>query len=110
MIGGERSVGGGGNDRINGTGYVNDSHQDVLKGGSGRDHIAGDDSGRGRDVIRGGADADKLRGLAHRDRIFGEAGDDELRGGPGDDHLDGGTGTDTCDQGPGAGAVVNCEA
>ena len=32
MIGGQRSVGGGGNDRINGTGYVNDSHEDVLEG------------------------------------------------------------------------------
>ena len=110
MIGGEKSIGGPGRDRMNGTGYVNDSHRDLLKGGSGNDDIAGDDTGSGRDVIRGGEGDDRLRGLPGRDRIFGNGGDDDLLGGPGNDALNGGPDNDSCDQGPGTGPVVNCES
>jgi Ca2+-binding RTX toxin-like protein len=91
LIGGEELRGGGGADRINGTGYKRDSHTDQIVGGDGNDRIVGDGSGNGNDDIDAGD------------------GDDDVRGGRGNDDIDGGPGNDTCDPGGGAGAVVNCE-
>jgi Ca2+-binding RTX toxin-like protein len=72
------SMGGGGNDRLNGT-----AKRDVIFGGSGDDVING---GGGRDVICGGEGNDTLAGGVGSDELSGDNGNDPLDGGPGLDY------------------------
>jgi Ca2+-binding RTX toxin-like protein len=72
------SMGGGGNDRLNGT-----AKRDVIFGGNGDDVI---DGGGGRDVICGGEGNDTLAGGVGSDELSGDNGNDPLDGGPGLDY------------------------
>jgi len=74
---GERVIGLGGNDTLNGH-----DGDDTLDGGDGADWLSGD---YGKDLLLGGADADTLLGQHGNDVLDGGAGDDLMRGGGGDD-------------------------
>lgn len=82
----EQVSGGGGDDRITGTGTAN-----TLNGGDGRDRLAGGD---GLDVLNGGDGDDVLDGGPGEDALLGGEGADALDGGVGADSLDGGPGDD----------------
>ncbi len=90
-----------GNDTIVGSG--------ILKGGPGRDSLAGCDrrdtlaggdghdvlvGGGGRDVLDGGAGDDMLIGNGGNDELVGRSGNDALRGDAGNDIISGGDGRD----------------
>lgn len=92
------------------------SFNDVIIGGSGDDHLygeqghdqmfggAGNDSmlgGAGSDWMEGDAGNDRMHGGRHGDVMFGGAGDDTLEGGHGGDYLIGGSGNDNVSGGAG---------
>lgn len=62
-----------------------------IKGGSGRDRIAG---GKGNDTLEGNAQRDFLDGGDGDDLIVGNGGRDQMRGENGNDSLGGGRGND----------------
>ena len=64
---------------------------DWLYGGSGNDHISGDE---GDDWLYGGTGNDQLGGAWDNDVLYGEEGDDTLIGDLGNDQLLGGPGED----------------
>ena len=80
------SIGGKGNDIINGL-----KGGDYLDGGDGDDTLAGDE---GDDQMHGGAGDDQISGDEGDDLVLGHLGDDTLDGGIGADEMHGGTGAD----------------
>jgi Ca2+-binding RTX toxin-like protein len=64
-----------------------------VNAGNGVDAVYGDD---GDDVLRGGAGRDRIAGGFNADVIFGGDGDDLLMGTVGRDALHGGPGSDAC--------------
>ena len=90
--------GGGGSDRLSGTGDA-----DVLEGRRGADTLTGRGAndvligGRGNDTLLGGAGDDVLRGGTGSDSLVGSQGWDILSGGGGRDTLNGGSGIDLAD-------------
>ena len=121
----ENIRGGGGDDRLTGTGFANvlvgaqgnDSirgrrgrdrlrgglHNDVLGGGAGNDLLKGN---LGADFLRGGAGRDRDRGGNGADRVRGGTGSDRLKGGAGADHMSGLPGNDLIVGGPGADTLL----
>jgi len=92
----ENAIGGSGNDHITGNDADNvlwgGAGNDTLLGGSGNDTIYG---GAGNDSIEGGMGNDELWGGSGNDTIWGGRGNDLIGGGPGHDLLGGGPGNDT---------------
>jgi len=82
----EQVTGGGGDDRLTGTGAAN-----TLIGGGGNDRLTG---GEGLDLLNGGDGDDVLDGGPGEDTLVGGEGDDALDGGVAGDSLDGGGGDD----------------
>lgn len=82
----EQVTGGGGDDRLTGTGAAN-----TLIGGGGKDRLAG---GAGLDLLAGGEGDDLLDGGPGADTLLGGEGGDQLDGGLAADSLDGGGGDD----------------
>lgn len=112
---------------INGvTVTVANVHRIVIKGGSGSDRLAIDDSngpmpiasifgqsgddevfgGAGNDTLVGGTGNDLILGGNGNDTLIGGAGNDTLMGGNGNDRLIGGPGRDTLDGGAGHNVLV----
>ena len=87
-------LGGGGDDRLNGSAELD--AREILDGGEGKDRI---DGFGGDDEIRGGPGDDMLEGNGGADSVLGEDGNDTLAGddqaAPGKDLIDGGPGSDT---------------
>ncbi|MBL0373088.1 hypothetical protein JJB09_13720 [Rhizobium sp. KVB221] len=85
---------------------------DLIIGGAGNDTIkAGDgantvNSGAGNDNITGGAGIDTVDGGAGNDTISGLGGNDVLKGGAGNDSIDGGAGDDIIEGGLGQDALT----
>ena len=100
-------VGGGGANRLGGTGG-----RDVMCGLGGRDRLRGNGGhdvvlgGGGGDLLQGKAGSDRLDGGPGNDRAFGGAGADDVRGGSGNDALGGGLGPDGLSGGSGRDIVV----
>ena len=73
------------------------STEDVLRGiesvrgGSGDDHLTGDDCGN---LLNGGPGDDVIHGLGRRDIVYGFTGDDHVYGDDGDDFVSGNSGSD----------------
>jgi Ca2+-binding RTX toxin-like protein len=110
---GDTTMGGDGNDDINGRGGDNiirggdgadivgtEGGNDYLSGGAGNDELwsgTGDDTligGTGHDQLYAGAGNDTLRGQDGTDNLIGGAGDDVLWGGNDRDYLFGEEGSD----------------
>lgn len=92
------TVGGEGNDMLNGT-----TGDDNIDGSGGDDQLNGLG---GNDTLTGGLGNDTLDGGDGNDLIFGGAGNDSLLGGAGNDTIDAGAGNDTIDGGADADRVV----
>jgi Ca2+-binding RTX toxin-like protein len=133
----DRTVGGDGNDIINGgegddwvrysdspAGVTIDLSAGVTSddGRGGSDVLisverafgskAGDDTitgDNGDNVLSGLGGNDTLYGLGGNDRLLGGFGDDSIYGGDGDDRLEGDPGTDTCIDDSGTNAFLVCE-
>jgi hypothetical protein len=97
---GKRTVGGDGNDRIEGS----ESSDEIFA-----DPVPADDQG-GNDEVWGRSGDDLIRAFGGNNLVYGGPGDDELitadgtdhvEGGPGDDEIQGGRGTDLLIGGPG---------
>ena len=89
----ENVVGGSGNDHITGNEVNN-----VLEGSGGNDHLYGN---LGDDTLIGGAGNDTLWGETDNDLLYGNEGDDTLNGDYGNDTLIGGSGNDEINGGNG---------
>lgn len=87
-------VGGGGNDRIFGSG-----NRENIFGGVGDDEIRGQGSMDTGDVLSGGVGNDTVTGTALGDAIAGDADNDRLSGRDGADSITGGTGRDRMEGG-----------
>ncbi|PIF77517.1 Ca2+-binding RTX toxin-like protein [Variovorax sp. 54] len=83
----ENATGGSGKDHIVGNDVAN-----VLNGGAGNDTLEG---GLGDDTLNGGTDRDVLLGGENHDTLNGGSGVDVLDGGAGNDVLEGGADNDT---------------
>lgn len=75
----------------------------TLRGGAGRDRLAG---AAIADKILGGPGPDVLSGRRGDDLLIGGPGDDRLVGGQGNDRLQGGPGTDLLVGGPGQNSLL----
>jgi Ca2+-binding RTX toxin-like protein len=93
----ENAIGGSGSDHIYGNEADNTlqggsgTGADTIEGKGGDDDLYGDG---GTDFLYGGDDNDNLYGGDDNDKLYGESGDDILNGGGGDDFLAGGPDND----------------
>jgi Ca2+-binding RTX toxin-like protein len=71
--------------------YIAGTQNDIVRGGSGADHILG---AEGMDFLYGNGGADTLEGGSQDDILWGDTGNDTLLGGEGRDILWGGEGDD----------------
>lgn len=103
-VGGNRLLGGGGDDVIT----LHGSGMNNLNGNLGNDVLDGRDA-YGNNLLRGGQGDDVLRAGHGHDLLMGDIGNDTLVAGSGGDHLDlmtGGNGSDLFDLSGGAATPV----